>query len=66
MPAITEVTEPQWLTVEAVAGIFRKTPWTIRRWCRRQYLQGARQYGRGWQIPQSAVEALLNPESVAA
>jgi excisionase family DNA binding protein len=55
-----------WLTVAQVAVMVGKKPRTVRRWCRTGFLSGARQIGRGWQIPQSAVDALLNPETVAA
>jgi excisionase family DNA binding protein len=56
----------RWLTVAEVAELLRRSARTIRRWCDTGFLVGAQHVGRAWLIPESAVDALLNPESVAA
>lgn len=44
--------------VHQAAAILRKSPCTIRRYCRSGFLAGAWQVGRGWNIPERSVAAL--------
>jgi excisionase family DNA binding protein len=54
-----------WLTVAEVAALLRRSARTIRHWCRTGFLAGAKHVGRAWLIPESAVRALLCPETAA-